>query len=582
MVESAHAAEGARAGRRRVLKGLGTLGVAGGVLAVAGSKPATADSGSGSNGTSVTVAASDSPEVLQNSADWVCSGANDDVVINQAIAQVSGAQADGAGEVFLLPGDFVLGSGASSFINLSAEYGRLQLRGSGTTATMIHVPSGSAAPAAIVAASWNATPGTLTVRDLQVSGPGNDGTGATAGVLTQCSEPRLVNVTVNGAAGHGFVLDGHPLSQDQVGAPAAAGSQYTTWNGHVKDCSVYNCGTAILNGGAPGDGFHITAQHQNAAVTDCFVAGGNNGISAALLTATVAMGDSPSSLSVSPLPAAFDGGASLVICGAGSYQVLTVGSQGADQGATSIPVSGFTATSDFWGGLTVVLDPAVTTTRYGFYTQATTHWNDCHPYFCWHGGFVDESAAFINGGEYETCAFAGISAILSGTDQYKLGTPDTPLQILGINSYGNPGVANIYVWAGTSGVQICNNLISGGSSLFGIYNKDGNYHIVTGNHIYDAVGPGPGGYSGSAGIRYETDGTSGTGVGHVISGNIISLSSQAPTLTAQHYGISLTGITNSIIQGNSVSGCASQANSTPIAAQGTSTGTEIVSNPGYN
>jgi hypothetical protein len=529
----------------------------------------------GSN--SVTVAASGSPDVLKKKADWVCQGADDDVVINQAIAQLNGA-----GEVFLLPGEFLLGSGASSFVNLSARYGQLQLRGSGTTATVIRVPSESAAPAAIVAASWNYPPGTLTVCDLQVRGlPRAGATGATAGVLTQCSEPRLANVTVNGVAGHGFVLDGHPLSQDQVGVPAATGSQHTSWNGHVRDCSAINCGNAILHGGAPGDGFHITAQHQNAAVTDCFVTGGN-GISTALLTATIEAGDSPSSLRVSPLPTAFCGGTELVLCGAGTYQTLTVDSPGAVRGATSIPVSGFAAASDFWGGLAVVLDPTVTTTRYGFYTKATTHWNDCHPYFCWHGGFVDGSAAFINGGEYETCAFAGISAILSGVDQYKLGTPDTPLQILGTNSYGNPGVANIYVWAGTSGVQISNNLIAGGSSLYGIYNKNGNYHVVSGNHIYDAVGPGPGGYSGSAAVHYETDGSGGTGIGHVISGNIVSLSSKAPALAAQHYGISLTGITNSIVQGNSVSGCAGQANSTPVVVQGTSTGTEVVNNPGYH
>lgn len=563
----------ALAGRRRVLKGLGTLGVAGGLLAAASSRPALAAGGSGSNGTSITVAASDSPPELQNSADWVCAGTEDDTVINQAIAQLNGA-----GEVFLLPGTFTLGSTASSYINLSAQYGRLQLRGSGTTATVIKVPPGSAAPAAIVAASWNAqSPGSLTVCDLQVSGPGTAGTGATAGVLTQCSEPRLVNITVNGAAGHGFVLDGAPASQGEVGQPAAA----PTWNGHVKDCSAIKCGTAILNGGAPGDGFHITAQHQNAVVTDCFADGGYKGTSTVLLTATVSAKSSPSSLSVSPLPAAFAGGAQLVLCGAGSYQVITVGSQGAAQGATSVPVAGFTAASDFHGGLTVVLDPKLTITRCGFYAKATTHWNDCHPYFCWHGGFVDGSAAFINGGEYETCAFAGISAVLSGTDQYALGTPDTPLQILGINSYGNCVVAGIYVWAGTSGVQISNNLIAGGSSQYGIYNKDGNYHVVTGNHIYDAVGPGPGGYS-SAGIHYETDGNSGTGVGHVISGNVVGVSGKAPALTAQHYGISLTGITNSIVQGNSVSGCAGKANSTPIAVQGTSTGTEIVSNPGYN
>ena len=52
---------------------------------------------------------------------------------------------------------------------------------------------------------------------------------------------------------------------------------------------MFNCGTAILTGGASGDGFHITARHQNAAVTYCFAAGGN-GISTDLLTAIVSVG----------------------------------------------------------------------------------------------------------------------------------------------------------------------------------------------------------------------------------------------------------------------------------------------------
>ena len=152
-----------------------------------------------------------------------------------------------------------------------------------------------------------------------------------------------------------------------------------------------------------------------------------------------------------------------------------------------------------------------------------------------------------------------------------------PLQVLGINSYGNCGVASIYVYSGTSGVQISNNLIAGGSSLYGIYNKNGNYHIVTGNHIYDAIGPGTGGYSGSAGIHYETDGSA--GIGHVINSNVVSLSSQAPTLAGQHYGIFLNGITNSAVVGNSVAGSGTQAKSTPIGQQNATTGTELASNP---
>lgn len=410
--------------------------------------------GGGGGRTALYVAASNSPASMSIGCDYICTGTDDDVTINSALASLTNG-----GKVILLNGDFY--SSATGGVKVAND--GVTLEGSGRRGdTRLHIPAGFTGTAGIDATATQY----VTIRKLEVYFDVPAGITA-PGVHTLCYEPVVDGVTVHYPGGSGIVIDG---SGD---------------NAWVTNCEVLFAGAG---GGTDSDAYVVTATFTNAIFLDCYVQGGSP-ISCGILTSSLTSGTAYTSLAVRALVNPIAAGDHIVIDaparfgGASTTQVVTA-SAAAAVGATTIDVDSFTASAAFTAYQAVVVDLTRSPTRYGFnLAGGNNQLINCHPYFCYEAGvyFDTGTSMTIIGGQYENNGWANISAqaLWNG-------------EIVGATVYGNAQYASVfcYNWK-YSTISAC--AISGDNAVWGLYCYDLNYCSVTGNSVIGAAGSGSGG-----------------------------------------------------------------------------------------
>jgi len=331
----------------------------------------------------LTVAASNSLAAVIAAANYVCTGTNDDVVINAALAALPAT----GGMVHLAAGDYYEGNTGILIANTGVT-----LAGAGREkASVIHVPASFSGAAGIKISNGGLSCG---VRDLYMDF--DNPAGVTApGIWTLCNEPQISNVKIENAGGHGFLIDG--------------ASANTVYNGRIVNCEAVFAGSGTL-----ADGFVATANAQSCLFTDCTVNGYLSYGAAALGTALTNGQTGITSLTVKPLLGAITNGDTLILnlpnfnTGASTTQLITA-SASAAAGATVISVNSFTANAAYgvgnYGG-TVVADKTKMITRNGFSISGIDmHLTNCHAYGCYEAGLQVNSVGNINifvvGGEFE-------------------------------------------------------------------------------------------------------------------------------------------------------------------------------------
>jgi hypothetical protein len=468
------------------------------------------------------IAAYNTPSPLANGADYVCTGTNDDVLINSVLAL--------GGPVRLLEGDFYLGT--SSAAVLLVAQGGTAFRGQGRRCnSTIHVPASFAGTAAVKVTATNS----CTVEGLTIVF--DNPAGVTGyGIWTQCAEPQVFNNTVSYAGGSAFVIDG----------PGSI-----IFAGRVENNECVSAGS-----GTTGDGFVVTQYALNCILSNNFVDGGT-GIAAGNLTAALVNGTNYTSLTVSALSGAITAGDTLLIVtpsstlAADTIQAV-VASAPAAKGATTISVNSFTASANFSSsaGHTYVVDHTVMVTRNGFTLNASTHVDDCHPYFCFQTGlFSYECATFINGGEYEHNGWKNILIVSSLSEEV------TPFVMTGINVYGSAAYAAVHVDDASGGV-ISNNYIDGVNAVYGFFLQGLTNCAVTGNSMLNATG--------TNGATFFAE----TCANCTFIGN-----SCVSNLSGGHLSMVFFSVTNSTISGN-------QAGFSPSVSS--CTGCKVTNNMGLN
>ncbi len=358
----------------------------------------TPSSTGGSGGSDITVAASNSivSAIAGVPAIYRCTGTNDDVVINAAITALGST----GGKVYLTAGDYYCGTSSTSGI-LIANYG-VELEGAGREkGSIIHAPT-AFAPTQGAVVKLTQTPNYgAGVKNLNIVF--DNPSGVTAhGIWTLCNNPQIQNVEVLKAGGCGFLIDGTA----------------TGYQAEVTNCIATWCGSGTL-----GDGFQVTANAQNANLTDCLVEGGT-GYAGALLTTGLTNGQTGiTSLAVSPTVGTFTAGDIIIInmpnanSGASTTQQVVCATT-TNAGATSIPVNSFTSNAAYTAGLTTIIDKTLMITRNGFNIQGiSAHITNCHPYFCYEGGLMANITAnmpiYIIGGEFESNGTFQINVVSS-------------------------------------------------------------------------------------------------------------------------------------------------------------------------
>lgn len=515
----------------------------------------------GGRGATVTVAPSGAPTAAQYGADFVCTGTNDDVTINDAIAALSTK----GGTVRLLGGTYNLGSTSTSFIDAINEFGGITLEGE-PNSTTISVPGGTSAPMAIRMAAWGTGSGAHVIRDIFVYGAGTQST-PVVGIWMQSTGSLVEGCTVQGIGGHGIVLDGAPTSTGtSVTAPTA-----NTFDCLVTGCTVELAGSAILHGGAPGDAFYVKELNENSVFRTCWAPGGYgpNNASAVIATA-LTQGDTYTSLSVSPLTGAITSGDKLIIAqgdfGSSNYQVVTA-SANAAEGATTIPVDSFEAafSATIYGNF-YVADLELAVTRNGFYATTTTvHYDDCHPYRCYQAGLYSYlNNLYLIGGEWESNGWVNLYIYGLSTSQ---GTV-----VNGASLYGLPEPCAAHIWAySVYRANFTDIAIVGGTSCWGIYLQGSDYVNISDNVISDCLGNEPGN---SACYAIELA----TCASCIVANNTLY---NITSGTAAQYGILLYAATNTLVSDNNLTGM-SGSSLTPISVLSTATGTIVRDNLGFN
>lgn len=522
-------------------------------------------------GAPITVAASNTATIfLRKAPNYTCTGANDEQVINKALEALGAT----GGEVQLLPGDFHLGTGATSFINAINGPGGITFRASGRReGAIIHVPEGSEAPCALRMAAYET--GSHTARDLYISFDGVP-KGTTKGVWMQCNEPQVKDVAVSHSAGDSFVLDGAPANA----AAAVTNPTIHTYSGHVDGCEAYAPGQGFLQpGGEPADGLQTTALCQNTIITSSFTAGGAGKAASAVLEAELKAATEYTELTVSPLTQAIAEGDQLLLVDAstftGEYNTTYTrleATAAAAKGATTVKVKAFTPATTYKRSIkSFLVDLTKNTARNGFSIRGSAMLINCHPYYCYQSGADSYKAqAIIQGGEYENNGWTDVKLFGSEKEEEAgaPGSPIAPQQLTGASFYGNPCAAA--VWA-----EFCNPLlisgcqIDGGLAGYGIKGASLWTPAITNNTILNAV-TGMTSTSYSAGISLEKIKNGG-----VISGNAIS-NGLAYTGT-KHYGLQFAEAPHEA--GEAPISCTGNSiNSTGVGIRGEGVGSLVINN----
>lgn len=419
------------------------------------------------------VAPSNAPAAIKAMAAYVCTGTNDDVTISAALAALPFS----GGEVVLLPGDFFLGTTASSFIYGNNTKGGITLRGNGRRqGAIVHVPAASSSTCAIKLSATNG--GSQTCRDLFVSFDNPNGT-YTHGIWMQSAELQIYDCVVTHSSGHGIMLDGEPTVAG--GAPAVKGT-----SGTCRGCEVQQAGSGCTVGSATpaADAFVVTSLHENPVFTDCFVNGGVDSCAATLTTALVS-GTSYTTLAITPLTGTIANG-DLIVIGTVSTvpptRQIVQASASAAFGATSISVVSFVANFSYPNAQTCyVANYSKMQTRSGFAIAAFSHLHDCHPYFCYQSGLEAQVASVaVIGGEYETNGWVNLN--LQGSLIGHL----VHTTIQGIHTYGAVACASIFCFGLRSAI-ISGNYLDGNVANQVLYMQSCNSCVVTGNTLVNGV-----------------------------------------------------------------------------------------------
>lgn len=380
----------------------------------------------------LTVAPADASDALKATASFVCTGVNDDVTVTAALASLPFA----GGKVKLLPGNYFAGITATSFIYGVNSKGGLTLEGSGRRQGAIwHVPANTSATCAVKMAATNG--GSQTVRDLFITF--DDPTGTYChGIWMQSAELQVYDCCITHSSGHGIILDGEPTVAG--GTPVNKGT-----SGCVRNCEVQQAGSGCSTAfqGTPADGYSVTGLHENPCFEGCFVNGGTSS-AAGTLTSALVLGNSYTTLAVTPLTGTFTSGDYLVIgtnTNGGIRQIVTCAADAA-VGATSVTVTSFVANFAYPNAQTCfVANYTKMQTRNGFEIAAFSHLHNCHPYFCYQSGLdAFQSSVAVVGGEYETNGWANVN--LQGSLTGHL----VHISISGIHTYGVVACASIFAF----------------------------------------------------------------------------------------------------------------------------------------
>lgn len=195
----------------------------------------------GMESTMISVAGSDQPTAIKNRANYVCTGADDQIVINEAIA-AAGVQAvylvgsfnQSAPVVVNKAGFHLTGAGASGSAQLNAQStfptGRAQIEVAQTTAYRDNI--------------W--------ISNLRISGnKGSQGTKTIHGIAMASYRGRIENVDVVNANGYGIHID---CPQD------AAGKRVNKMtDGIIRNCQVGYCRDLGIRGNdVASEDMHLT------------------------------------------------------------------------------------------------------------------------------------------------------------------------------------------------------------------------------------------------------------------------------------------------------------------------------------
>lgn len=500
------------------------------------------------------VVPSDADPEWKSLANYVCTGADDDIVITQALNNLP----FNGGEVKLIQGNYHLGVTATSFIDGFNTKGGLTLEGSGRRqGAIIHVPAGSAAPCAVKMAASQG--GSQTVRNLMVAFDNPTGT-YTHGIWMQSAEAQVYDCVVNKSSGNGIMLDGEPTTR------GATPSQFVT-SGTVRGCEVqqagFGCSTATQGQGA--DGFVSTGLHENANYEGCFVNGGN-GSAAGCLGAALTLGTAYTSLTVTPLTGAITNGDQLVIqtmlTTPPTRQIVTASADAA-VGATTVNVTSFVANFSYTAAPTVIVaNYSKMQTRSGFAIAQFAHLTDCHPYFCYQSGLEAQTASVeVKGGEYETNGWVNMHI------QGSLIAQTVHNSIVGVHTYGNPAYCSVFAF-GCLSMSMTGNYIDGGLANNAIALQSCNSCTISDNTVTNGV-TGTGFSNQCFGISAQSCNDCAI-IGNTVRDNL--------TITGNRFGISTFSCTNMVVVGNPVK----VTSGTAISNASTTGTSKFAYNPGYN
>lgn len=241
--------------RRHFLR---TIPAAGATAAVAGmaihSGPASA--AAGTSGFSVLVAASNAPQAMQDVADYVCTGGNDQNTINEAI----NSQSNLGGVVTLSPGSF----NCSGAVKVRT---RVALTGSGRASVLR--ASNSWSGGMIEAATTNTNK--VTISDLALDGEYKDVAGILLNVTTKSgfddgspdAAIYITDVYIHAVRSDGLHMTGlhnrgFCVTRVRVWDAGGHGFVFSSPDGFVHQCET---------GSSGGDGFRITKG--NSRFTNC-------------------------------------------------------------------------------------------------------------------------------------------------------------------------------------------------------------------------------------------------------------------------------------------------------------------------